>query len=319
MLIKHNKLGLLKDSDVTDEQLYLNRREFITKSALMTSALTIPSLSSAGVEAPSPRYQNLTRSPFSTAEDLTDYEAITTYNNFYEFGTDKSDPAKHATAFPAKEDPWRVVIDGECDNPGEYDLDQLLTPFAMEERIYRLRCVEGWSMVIPWLGYSLADVLKQAKPNSKAKYVEFTTLYNPQDMPGQQSRVIQWPYIEGLRIDEAMNPLAFLATGLYGNDLLGQNGAPFRLVVPWKYGFKSIKSIVQIRFVEHQPRSSWMIAGPTEYGFYSNVNPAVAHPRWSQAKERRIGELLKRETLLFNGYQEQVAHLYDGMDLVKHF
>ena len=212
-----------------------------------------------------------------------------------------------------------MVIEGECDNPGEYDLDDLMKPFTLEERIYRLRCVEGWSMVIPWLGFSLADLLKQAKPNSKAKYVEFTSLYNPQQMPGQQSSVLQWPYVEGLRIDEAMNPLAFLATGLYGNSLPGQNGAPLRLVTPWKYGFKSIKSITQIRFVEKQPVSSWMLAGPAEYGFYSNVNPNVSHPRWSQAKERRIGEFLKRDTKMFNGYQEQVSHLYTGMDLKKHF
>lgn len=316
---KHHQLGLLNEREVTDEAVYLNRRSFITKSAMMASALAMPSLASAKVEAPEPTYQGLARSPFSTDEALTDYQSVTTYNNFYEFGTGKEDPVKNATAFPVKDEPWRVVIDGECEQPGEYDLEQLLSPHTLEERIYRLRCVEGWSMVIPWLGYSLADVLKQAKPTSKAKYVEFNTLYNPQQMPGQQSRVLQWPYVEGLRIDEAMNPLTFLATGLYGNDLLGQNGAPFRLVVPWKYGFKSIKSIVQIRFVEQQPRSSWMIAGPSEYGFYSNVNPAVSHPRWSQAKERRIGELLKRDTQLFNGYQEQVAHLYTGMDLVKNY
>jgi len=318
MLIKRNKLGLLPESDVTDEQTYLNRRQFLTKTAVLASAMSVPQIASAKIEAPEAKYQ-LPVSPFSADETLTDYESVTTYNNFYEFGTAKSDPAQNATRFPDKQEPWRVVIDGECDNPGEYDLDQLLKPFTMEERIYRLRCVEGWSMVIPWLGYSLADVLKQAKPNSKAKYVEFSTLYNPQQMPGQQSRVLQWPYVEGLRLDEAMNPLSFLATGLYGNDLLGQNGAPFRLVVPWKYGFKSIKSIVQIRFVEKQPTSSWMIAAPSEYGFYSNVNPAVSHPRWSQSKERRIGEFLKRETLPFNGYQEQVADLYTGMDLRKHF
>lgn len=194
-----------------------------------------------------------------------------------------------------------------------------MKPLSLEERIYRLRCVEGWSMVIPWVGFSLADLLKQAKPNSKAKYVEFNTLYNPQQMPGQQSTVLQWPYVEGLRIDEAMNPLSFIATGLYGNDLLGQNGAPLRLVVPWKYGFKSIKSITQVRFVEKQPKSSWMIATPSEYGFYSNVNPDVSHPRWSQSRERRIGEFLKRKTELFNGYKEQVSHLYTGMDLKKHF
>ena len=319
MLIKHNKLGLLKDSDVTDEQVYLNRRQFLASSALAASTMALPSLASAAIEAPAAKYTDVAKSDFSTDEKLTDYESVTTYNNFYEFGTGKDDPAKNATQFPSKDQPWRVVIDGECDNPGNYELDELLKPFTMEERIYRLRCVEGWSMVIPWLGYSLADVLKQAKPNSKARYVEFTTLYNPQQMPGQISRVLQWPYVEGLRIDEAMNPLSFLSTGLYGNDLLGQNGAPLRLVVPWKYGFKSIKSIVQIRFVEQQPNSSWMLAAPAEYGFYSNVNPDVSHPRWSQARERRIGELFKRDTEMFNGYQDQVAHLYQGMDLTKYY
>jgi sulfoxide reductase catalytic subunit YedY len=319
MQIKKNKLGLLKDHDVTDERLYLNRRQFINKAALLASAAVIPSLALAESGAPAAAYTQLSKSPFSATEELTTYQAITTYNNFYEFGVDKGDPAKNATQFPDKSEHWRVVIDGECDNPGEYDLDDLMKPFALEERIYRLRCVEGWSMVIPWIGFSLADLLKQAKPNSKAKYVEFSTLYNPQQMPGQQSSVLNWPYVEGLRIDEAMNPLSFMATGLYGNDLLGQNGAPLRLVTPWKYGFKSIKSITQIRFVEKQPVSSWMIAGPAEYGFYSNVNPDVAHPRWSQARERRIGELLKRKTALFNGYQEQVDDLYTGMDLKKHF
>jgi sulfoxide reductase catalytic subunit YedY len=321
MQIKKNKLGLLKDHDVTDEKLYLNRRQFISKAALLATATALPSVASAvpKIEAPSPQYTNLANSPFSTTEELTKYQSIISYNNFYEFGVGKEDPAKNATAFPDKSEPWRVVIDGECDNPGEYDLDDLMKPFSLEERIYRLRCVEGWSMVIPWIGFSLADLLKQAKPNSKAKYVEFNTLYNPQQMPGQQSNVLQWPYVEGLRIDEAMNPLSFMATGLYGNDLLGQNGAPLRVVVPWKYGFKSIKSITQIRFVENQPKSSWMIAAPSEYGFYSNVNPDVSHPRWSQSRERRIGEFLKRKTDMFNGYQEQVAHLYTGMDLKKHF
>jgi len=320
MHFKNNKLGLLKEHDVTDEKLYLNRRQFINKAALLATATALPSVAWAeSNDAPSPTYKHLQKSPFSASEALTDYEAVTTYNNFYEFGVGKDDPAKNATAFPDKSEPWRVVIEGECDNPGEYDLDDLMKPFTLEERIYRLRCVEGWSMVIPWHGFSLADLLKQAKPNSKAKYVEFHTLYNPQQMPGQQSSVLQWPYVEGLRIDEAMNPLSFLATGLYGNDLLGQNGAPLRLVTPWKYGFKSIKSITQIRFVEKQPVSSWMKAGPAEYGFYSNVNPDVSHPRWSQARERRIGEFLKRKTELFNGYQEQVAHLYTDMDLKKHF
>lgn len=311
MHIKKNKLGLLSDHEVTDEKHYLNRRQFIGKAAVATAA----SLLSPAVLASTDK----TSSAYSTDEERTTFEAITTYNNFYEFGTDKGDPAKYATEFPDKSEPWRVVIDGECDNPGNYEYDDLIKPFTMEERTYRLRCVEGWSMVIPWMGFSLAELLKKAKPNSKAKYVEFSTLYNPQQMPGQLSRVLQWPYVEGLRIDEAMNPLSFMAVGLYGKELLGQNGAPIRLVLPWKYGFKSIKSIVQIRFVEKEPKSSWMLAAPSEYGFYSNVNPDVSHPRWSQARERRIGELLKRDTMMFNGYQEQVAHLYQGMDLKRHF
>ena len=320
MHFKKNRLGLLKEYEVTDEKLYINRRQFINKTALLAGLAAMP-LQTLGSSADSatPKYKSLQKSLFSTAEDLTSYDSITTYNNFYEFGVGKNDPAQNATKFPDKDEPWRVVIDGACDNPGEYDLEQLIKPFTLEERIYRLRCVEGWSMVIPWIGFSLSDLLKQAKPNSKAKYVEFNTLYNPQQMPGQQSSVLKWPYVEGLRIDEAMNPLSFLATGLYGNDLLGQNGAPLRLVTPWKYGFKSIKSITQIRFVEKQPVSSWMVAGPAEYGFYSNVNPDVSHPRWSQSRERRIGEVLKRKTTLFNGYEEQVSHLYTDMDLKKHF
>lgn len=320
MYFKKNKLGLLKEHEVTDEKLYINRRQFINKATLLAgiAALPLQTLASSPGRVIS-KYKGLQKSPFSTVEDLTSYDSVTTYNNFYEFGVDKNDPAKNATEFPDKSEPWRVVIDGECDNPGEYDLEKLIKPFTLEERIYRLRCVEGWSMVIPWIGFSLADLLKQAQPNSKAKYVEFNTLYNPQQMPGQQSSVLKWPYVEGLRIDEAMNPLSFLATGLYGNELLGQNGAPLRLVTPWKYGFKSIKSITKIRFVEKEPVSSWMVAGPAEYGFYSNVNPDVSHPRWSQSRERRIGEVLKRKTTLFNGYEEQVGHLYTGMDLKKHF
>jgi sulfoxide reductase catalytic subunit YedY len=318
MLIKKNKLSELSENQVTDENLYLNRRQFIGKSILVAAA-ALPKVAFSNKPISESQYKNLGKSPYSTSEELTPFEDIVSYNNFYEFGVDKSAPAKYATNFPDKSEPWRVVIDGECDKPGEYAYDDLIKPFTLEERIYRLRCVEGWSMVIPWVGFSLAELLKKAQPNSRAKFVEFTTLYNPQQMPGQQRQVLQWPYVEGLRIDEAMNPLSLLAVGLYGKELLGQNGAPIRLVTPWKYGFKSIKSIVQIRFVEEMPQSSWMRAGPREYGFYSNVNPDVSHPRWSQARERRIGELLKRKTLMFNGYQEQVAHLYTGMDLKRDF
>ncbi len=319
MLIKKNKYSELPENQVTDESLYLNRRQFINKSAMIAAVTALPKLAFANNPIPEPDYKELSQSPFSTDEELTPFDDITSYNNFYEFGTDKSDPAKYATNFPDKSESWPIIIDGECDKPGEYTYDDLIKPFTLEERIYRLRCVEGWSMVIPWVGFSLADLLKQAQPSSKAKFVEFTTLYNPQQMPGQQRQVLQWPYVEGLRIDEAMNPLSLLAVGLYGKELLGQNGAPIRLVTPWKYGFKSIKSIVQIRFVEKMPVSSWMRAGPSEYGFYSNVNPNVSHPRWSQTRERRIGDLLKRETHMFNGYQEQVAHLYTGMDLKRNF
>ena len=315
MLIKRNPLGLLSENAVTAQQHYQQRRQFLLSGLALGTGLMV---SQPLLAMPKRRYMDLDKSPYSTDEALTDYDAVTGYNNFYEFGTDKADPARYAVEFPPQNEEWRVVVGGECEKPGNYVLEDLLKSSQLEERIYRLRCVEGWSMVIPWLGYPLADILKQAKPTSRAKYVVFTTLYHPGIMRGQQSNVLNWPYVEGLRIDEAMNPLSFLATGLYGNDLLGQNGAPLRLVVPWKYGYKSIKSIVQIEFVETQTTTSWMLAAPKEYGFYSNVNPNVSHPRWSQAKERRIGELKKRETTLYNGYAQQVAHLYSGMDLV-HF
>ncbi|MCZ8074620.1 MAG: protein-methionine-sulfoxide reductase catalytic subunit MsrP [Paucibacter sp.] len=254
-------------------------------------------------------------------DKLTRYEDASSYNNFYEFGTDKSDPAR--TAGSLKPRPWTVTVEGEVGKPGSFDLDQLLKLSPMEERIYRLRCVEGWSMVIPWVGYSLAELIKRVEPNSRAKYVEFISLADRSQMPGLRSGVLDWPYTEGLRIDEAMHPLSLLAFGMYGEVLPNQNGAPVRLVLPWKYGFKSAKSIVKIRFVEKQPVSSWTRAAASEYGFYSNVNPQVDHPRWSQASERRIGEdglfAKKRPTLMFNGYAEQVASLYAGMDLKKFY
>ena len=319
MLIKKTRLGELPASEITDYSVYLNRRQFLNSAAVAATASLLP-LSIAGAAAsPEPTFKDLVKSPYSTDDELTSYESVTTYNNFYEFGTDKASPALMATEFPDKSKPWRVSIEGECDKPGEYDYDDLIRPFTLEERIYRFRCVEGWSMVIPWVGFPLADLIKRAKPNSKAKYVEFTTLYDPEQMPGQNRKVLDWPYTEGLRMDEAMNPLTLLSVGLYGQELLGQNGAPIRLIVPWKYGFKSIKSIVKIRFVEELPLSAWMKAGPREYGFYSNVNPNVDHPRWSQSRERRLGEFLKRKTEIFNGYGEQVAHLYTGMDLTKNF
>ncbi|WP_271008332.1 protein-methionine-sulfoxide reductase catalytic subunit MsrP [Paucibacter sp. B51] len=254
-------------------------------------------------------------------DKLTRYEDASSYNNFYEFGTDKSDPAR--TAGSLKPRPWTVAVEGEVGKPGSFDLDQLLKLSPMEERIYRLRCVEGWSMVIPWVGYSLAELIKRVEPNSRAKYVEFISLADRSQMQGLRSGVLDWPYTEGLRIDEAMHPLSLLAFGMYGEVLPNQNGAPVRLVLPWKYGFKSAKSIVKIRFVEKQPVSSWTRAAASEYGFYSNVNPQVDHPRWSQASERRIGEdglfAKKRPTLMFNGYAEQVASLYAGMDLKKFY
>lgn len=319
MIFIKKRLGELPASEITDHQVYLDRRQFLNKSAMLATASLLP-VSMANAETkPEPTFLDLKQSLFSTDDELTSYESVTTYNNFYEFGTDKASPAIMATKFPDKSKPWRVSIEGECDKPGEYDYDDLIRSFTLEERIYRFRCVEGWSMVIPWVGFPLADLIKRAQPNSRAKFVEFTTLYDPKQMPGQRRSVLDWPYVEGLRIDEAMNPLTLLSVGLYGQELLGQNGAPIRLVVPWKYGFKSIKSIVKIRFVEAMPNSAWMKAGPREYGFYSNVNPNVDHPRWSQNKERRIGEFLKRKTDMFNGYSEEVAHLYTGLDLTKNF
>ena len=253
----------------------------------------------------------------STDEPRTPYRDVTTYNKFYEFGTDKSDPAELAGTLRPR--PWTVRVDGEVQKPQVIDVDQLLGWFPLEERVYRMRCVEAWSMVIPWLGFPLGDLLRRVEPTSRARYVAFTTLFDPEQMPGQQRRVLDWPYVEGLRIDEAMHPLTLLVVGLYGKTLPNQNGAPLRLVVPWKYGFKGIKSIVGIRLLETQPPTTWNLAAPREYGFYANVNPAVDHPRWSQATERRIGELRRRPTLPFNGYAEQVAGLYAGMDLREFF
>jgi sulfoxide reductase catalytic subunit YedY len=250
-------------------------------------------------------------------EKLTPYEDVTSYNNFYEFGTGKGDPARNAKDFRTR--PWKVVVEGEVAKPGEYDLDDLLRGITSEERIYRLRCVEAWSMVIPWMGFPLSTLINRFEPTSNAKYVELTTLFDPEQMPGQRRNILPWPYVEGLRMDEAMHPLTILATGLYGRELPNQNGAPLRLVVPWKYGFKSVKSIVRIRFVQDQPRNTWNVMIPNEYGFYANVNPEVDHPRWSQARERRIGDFFKRPTLMFNGYADQVAHLYEGMDLERYY
>ena len=328
MLIK--KPQDIKPSEITDKSLYLQRRKFIRNAGLAVGAvvagasmLPLSELLQAKGRIPEEEtdrpkaFPDLVRSPYSTDEAQTAFKDATSYCNFYEFGSAKQDPKRFARDFKPR--PWSVTIDGECDRPGSYDLEDLLRPHTLEERIYRLRCVEAWSMVIPWVGLPLADLLRRFEPNSRAKYIAFTTLYDPEQMRGQRRKTIDWPYREGLRMDEAMHPLTLLAVGMYGDILPNQNGAPLRLVVPWKYGFKSIKSIVRISFTEQQPQTTWNMLQPEEYGFYSNVNPQVDHRRWSQKRERRIGEIGKRDTLPFNGYAEQVASLYRGMDLETHF
>jgi sulfoxide reductase catalytic subunit YedY len=305
-------------SEVTDRKLYLRRRDFIRNAATAPFALSAGSLVLPGCSEGNSGGRDVSAAAEAAPTDeLTSREDATSYNNFYEFGTDKTDPARRAGNFRTR--PWSVAIEGEVAKPGILDLDDLLKPHTTEERIYRMRCVEAWSMVIPWLGIPLGDILKRFEPTSKANYVAFETLYDTEQMPGQKRAVLHWPYREGLRMDEAMHPLTILATGMYGDILPNQNGAPLRLVVPWKYGFKGIKSIVKIRLQEKTPYTSWSASAPSEYGFYANVNPEVSHPRWSQARERRIGELRKRKTLPFNGYGEQVAQLYKGMDLRKFF
>lgn len=306
----------IKPSEITDKSVYLERRKFMQTTAGLALAPLFETANAGYGNNPLKHTKSLYTEK-SISDELNSYKDVTHYNNFYEFGTDKYSPADRAQALTI--DPWSVTISGEVEKPGTYTLEDILKPHDLEERVHRFRCVEGWSMVIPWVGFSLADLIRRFKPTSKAKYVKFTTLHRPNEMTGQKRRVLKWPYVEGLRIDEAMNPLAMLAVGLYGEVMPKQNGAPIRLVVPWKYGFKSIKSIVDISFVETQPVSSWEDAIPQEYGFYSNVNPQVDHPRWTQKRERRIGEFLKRKTLMFNGYEEQVAHLYKGMDLRKYY
>lgn len=310
----------IPSSEITPESLYNNRRTFL-KTAGIAAAGAAAGFSVPGLlqSAPTqdPPYKRPPSGQFNTDEDLTPYSDVTTYNNFYEFGTDKDDPSENSGTLRVK--PWKISVEGAVRKPASYNLEDFLKPYKLEDRVYRLRCVEGWSMVIPWLGFPIADVIRKVEPTSKAKFIEFTTLYDPQQMPGQKRPVLDWPYVEGLRLDEAMNPLAIFAVGLYGKELPNQNGAPFRIVVPWKYGFKSGKSIVKMRFTEKEPRTTWNIAAPNEYGFYSNVNPDVDHPRWSQKFERRIGEFRKRRTLMFNGYADQVAGMYAGMDLKKNF
>jgi sulfoxide reductase catalytic subunit YedY len=322
-------------SEITPESLYLRRREFIKNAVLGVGTAAVfgsglvwlvgqrpppdapdqPPLAQAedavvAAEPPS-------ASQYDTDEPMTAYQSVTTYNNYYEFGIDKDEPARNAHTLQTR--PWTISVEGEVARPQLIDVDTLLHWFSPEQRVYRMRCVEAWSMVIPWLGFPLADLVKRLEPTGNAKYVEFTTLLDPQQMPGQRDPILKWPYVEGLRMDEALHPLTLIAVGLYGKTLPNQNGAPLRLVVPWKYGFKGVKSIVKIRFTETQPKTTWALAAPREYGFYANVNPAVDHPRWSQATERRIGDFTRRKTLPFNGYADQVASLYADMDLRRSF
>ncbi len=316
MLIKRSMD--IRPSEITPREIYLNRRKFMTTlggAGLSVAAMAVTGSRDA-IAATKLQFQ---KSPLSTqGESLTPLKDITHYNNFYEFGVDKEDPAANSQNF--KTSPWSISVEGLVKKPRVYDIDEIVKMHpVLEERIYRLRCVEAWSMVIPWIGIPLNSVIHAVEPASKAKYVAFQTLHDPKQMPGQRRQVLEWPYVEGLRMDEAMHPLTILAVGLYGESLPPQDGAPIRVVVPWKYGFKSIKSIVKIRFVDSQPPTSWNRSAPGEYGFYSNVNPNVDHPRWSQAKERRIGEFFKRNTLMFNGYGGQVAQLYTGMDLRKYY
>lgn len=323
MLIKHP--SDVRPSEITPQSVFRDRRRFMRDTAGIATAamfgaggLSLLGPRAARALATDPdakgaKLQDVVESAYGADEELTPYSDVTSYNNFYEFGTDKRDPARHGGDFTPR--PWTVQVLGECGKPGEYSYEDVVQPHRLEERIYRLRCVEAWSMVVPWIGVPLGDVLSRFAPTSKAKYVAFRTVFRPEEMRGQRRGILDWPYVEGLRIDEAMHPLTLLTVGLYGEVLPNQNGAPIRLVVPWKYGFKSIKSIAAIEFTEAQPPTSWNLAAPREYGFYSNVNPEVSHPRWSQRRERRIGDLFKRDTLMFNGYADQVAGLYAGMDL----
>ncbi|MEX0708438.1 MAG: protein-methionine-sulfoxide reductase catalytic subunit MsrP [Woeseia sp.] len=319
MLIR--RTANIRPSEITSRDHYLDRRAFMQRSLLAGGALLAGPAMAATIPLGADRkFDDVAKSPFSTTETPNSYEDVTTYNNFYEFGTGKTDPSENARDFEPR--PWTIEVAGHAEKTGTFLLEDFVRPYSLEERIYRLRCVEAWSMVIPWVGIPLKDVLLQFAPTSNAKFVRFVTLHDPSRMPGQRARVLQWPYEEGLTIAEAMHPLSLLAVGLYGEVLPNQNGAPLRLVVPWKYGFKSIKSIVRIEFTETMPATSWNLAAPYEYGFYANVNPNVDHPRWSQARERRIGAGLfagKQETLMFNGYGEEVAHLYQDLDLRRNF
>jgi sulfoxide reductase catalytic subunit YedY len=328
MLIKNRQPGGILSSEITSPEAFEGRRTFLKTVAASAAASVLPA---CGEADPAPdtkppvagepgQPMSVIKAPYGQGLEPTSYEHVTTYNNFYEFGTGKGDPVENSASLVTR--PWNIVVDGECENPGEIGIEDILSGIAQEERIYRFRCVEAWAMVVPWVGFSLSKLLQRFKPTSRAKYVYFETLFDPKQMPGQQGAVLDWPYREGLRIDEAMHPLSMLVTGVYGRELPNQNGAPLRLIVPWKYGFKSIKSIVRIRFDEHVPDTTWWKRAPSEYGFYANVNPKVDHPRWSQATHRNIGEGLfaaKHETLMFNGYADEVAHLYKGMDLKRFF
>jgi sulfoxide reductase catalytic subunit YedY len=322
MLIR--KTPEIRPSEITDEAVYLNRRKFLAMAGVtgagLVSAHPLLARLADDAGATGQRLENVQPSPLSTDQAPNSWEDVTTYNNFYEFGTGKSDPYENAQNFRTR--PWQVEVAGACNKPGSYDFEDIIRPHTLEERIYRLRCVEAWSMVVPWVGIPLGEMLQRFEPTSKAKYVRFRTLFDPAQMPGQRRAILDWPYVEGLTIEEAMHPLSLMAVGVYGRVMPNQNGAPMRLVVPWKYGFKSIKSINYIEFTDRQPRTSWALSAPREYGFYANVNPTVDHPRWSQARERVIGAGLfapKQDTLMFNGYADQVAHLYQGMDLRKNY
>ncbi|HEX3702779.1 MAG TPA: protein-methionine-sulfoxide reductase catalytic subunit MsrP [Vicinamibacterales bacterium] len=316
--MRKTKTGAISSSEIAPQHLYMRRREF-----LASTGAAIAALATRGLDAHAAAGDSLavTRKLVTTTDPVTPYKTVTTYNNFYEFGSSKDDPAKHAKGFTPK--PWSVAIEGACGKPGVYTLEDIRKPHPLEERIYRHRCVEGWSIVVPWIGFPLGDLLKRFEPASSAAFVEFFTVVRPEQMPGQRGRfssLLPWPYNEGLRLDEAMHPLALLAVGLYGEELPNQNGAPLRLVVPWKYGFKSIKSIVKIRFVDKAPVTTWMKEEPGYYGFYANVNPGVTRSTFrDQSTERRLGEFLMRKTLPFNGYADQVASLYTGMDLRRNF
>jgi methionine sulfoxide reductase catalytic subunit len=311
----------IPSSEITPKSLYLNRRKFLAGAALAGAAAVIGTklgelVAPSVLAQANAKIDGIKKSSFSTTETITPYKDVTNYNNYYEFSTDKYEPAGLAKNFKTR--PWKVSIEGLVSKKQTLEVDDIIKLASPEERIYRHRCVEGWSIVVPWVGFSLSELIKKADPLGKAKYVEFTTLLDPSQMPGQRGRVLDWPYVEGLRMDEAMHPLALLCFGMYGEALPNQDGAPLRIVLPWKYGFKSAKAIVKIKFTDKQPINTWNQSAPNEYGFYSNVNPNVDHPRWSQAKERRLGEFVKRPTLMFNGYDE-VASLYSGMDLKKNF